>query len=656
MKKIIFLLLVIILFNACNTEQQNPSASSFGEGENISGVVNHPLDALTETELNKAIELLKEEGKYDSLTRVSELSIMEPLKSTVYNWKKGDSISRKASGIIRKGNKTYETEIDITNSKLISWKLVEGVQPSLTLEEFILAGEIWKKDSRVVNELTKRGYDLDSIYVAPLTSGYFAEKQEKENRILKVWLLDRRGSKTNFYAKPIEGIVPIIDLDSRDVIDVIIDDNYGVNNLVHEYDGPSNNAKKKKPIIQYAPEGSNFKITDGLIEWDDWKFHLRFDKRLGAILSLSEFNKQMVAYQISANEMFVPYMDSSPGWYYRSYMDIGEYGFGLLSSPLEKGTDVPNYAQLLDAFIPSDDGTPVLYEGVVGVFERNTARPLWRHAEFQANHESRPEVELVVRYIPVVGNYDYIIDYVFSSKGTLTIEVGATGMDAVKAVKATKMSDPTALMETKAGNLVAPNLIGVSHDHYLSFRVDIDVDGINNNFVTDEVVPVAYKNSPRISGWEAIEHPELVEGAIDAEDTEHDSYWRIVNKNSKNALGQYKGYQLLGHSDLSILDDNDWPQKRAIWSKHPLWITPFNASEQFPSGKYPNQSDGSNGLDSWVKQERSIDNTDIVCWYTMGFHHLTRPEDWPVLPTVWHSMTLRPYHSFDKSPAIDVAK
>ena len=39
------------------------------------------------------------------------------------------------------------------------------------------------------------------------------------------------------------------------------------------------------------------------------------------------------------SEMFVPYMDASEAWYYRSYMDIGEYGFGALSSELQAGTD-----------------------------------------------------------------------------------------------------------------------------------------------------------------------------------------------------------------------------------------------------------------------------------------------------------------------------
>eukprot|EP00494_Astrolonche_serrata_P003491 UN03497 len=32
--------------------------------------------------------------------------------------------------------------------------------------------------------------------------------------------------------------------------------------------------------------------------------------------------------------MFVPYMDTSKLWYYKSYFDVGEYGLGLLSQTL----------------------------------------------------------------------------------------------------------------------------------------------------------------------------------------------------------------------------------------------------------------------------------------------------------------------------------
>jgi Cu2+-containing amine oxidase len=41
--------------------------------------------------------------------------------------------------------------------------------------------------------------------------------------------------------------------------------------------------------------------------------------------------------------------------------------------------------------------------------------------------ETRSAVELVVRTIPRVGNYDYVIDQIFRLDGSVHFKVGATG-------------------------------------------------------------------------------------------------------------------------------------------------------------------------------------------------------------------------------------
>jgi primary-amine oxidase len=130
-----------------------------------------------------------------------------------------------------------------------------------------------------------------------------------------------------------------------------------------------------------------------------------------------------------------------------------------------------------------------------------------------------------------------------------------------------------------------------------------------------------------------------------------------VNPGAKGPLGYPNSIQIKpGHSDESLLDQDDYPQKRAGFTNYALWITPYKADELYAAGDYPTQSRGSDGLPAWTRANRPIDNTDIVAWYSFGMHHVVRAEDWPVMPTVWHEFELRPFDFFARNPALDVPR
>ena len=87
--------------------------------------------------------------------------------------------------------------------------------------------------------------------------------------------------------------------------------------------------------------------------------------------------------------------------------------------------------------------------------------------------------------------------------------------------------------------------------------------------------------------------------------------------------------------------------------KH-FWATAYAPDELFPAGWYPNQSGPGEGLPKWTKADRSLEKADVVTWYTLGFNHLPRPEDWPVQPVVYASFHWMPDGFFDENPALDV--
>ena len=622
----------------------------------------HPMDALTAGEIEKAMNALRAAGHFDAPGKLVSISLIENDKAEVRAWAPGKTFARKAFAVVTSGGKLAEARFDLDAGKLMSWTAIENRQAAVTFDEFMAAAEIVKGDAGWRAAMAKRGFtSFDNISCFPLSAGPVVDAAFEGRRILNVPCVDKTGAENNLWGKPIENLLATVDLATAKVLAV---KDFGVlppppDTPSHKFEDSDKSRPSPKPADIVAPNGGNVTLADGLVHWDKWSFHVRLEPRLGAVLSLIRFDDKGgprdIAYQMSASEMFVPYMDPAPTWSFRAYMDIGEYGFGVLSTQLRPGQDCPASGLFLDATIADAKGAPVGLKGVVCIFERPTGEPLWRHDEsFNGSYEVRPNTELVVRMAPVVGNYDYLVDYVFSRAGDIDVRLGAFGIDATKGVAAEKLGDPTAAADTAYGTLVAKRLLAVNHDHYMAFRLDMDVDGTENRLVEDRIVPHRIsKDGPRRSLWQVESRPMTVEGPVTT--PLGAAQFRIESVSRKNALGYPTAYQIMpGHTDTSILAPDDPVQVRAAFSAYTLWASAFAADEKFAAGSYPNENSEPDGLAKWVKARRPIDNRDLVLWYVVGFRHVPRAEDWPAMPGLWHGFRLRPFNFFDKSPALDV--
>ncbi|MFB3117167.1 MAG: tyramine oxidase, partial [Myxococcota bacterium] len=197
----------------------------------------------------------------------------------------------------------------------------------------------------------------------------------------------------------------------------------------------------------------------------------------------------------------------------------------------------------------------------------------------------------------------------------------------------------------------------INHDHFFCFRLDLDVDGTRNSLLIERLTTKRLpESSPRKSVW--IVEPKLADSEGEAKlriDLEKPALWRVINPHVLGPLGYPVSYQLRpGTNAVSLLNSDDFPQRRAGFMDFHLWATPYAPQERYAAGSYPNQSRGGDGLPRWTSADRPIRDADIVLWYTLGFHHVVRAEDWPVLPTSWHGFELRPFDFFRHNPALDL--
>ena len=264
--------------------------------------------------------------------------------------------------------------------------------------------------------------------------------------------------------------------------------------------------------------------------------------------------------------------------------------------------------------------------------------------------EVRRMRRVVVSVHATVANYEYLVYFRFYPDGNIECEVRATGIMVVSHFPEGG-SHPH-------GTLVDNRTYAPFHQHFIVARMDLDVDGEDNTVYQSEtrMVPTGPDNPYGLS-LQQVNTPLRTE-----EEGKQDPHyptqrsWKVVNDNVKTGLGVSPSYKLVASANVPAMFDPASPildRCRAI--EHTLWVTPNDREERWPAGEFVNQGGGGMGLPAWTAQNRSIENTDVVLWYTFGIHHITRPEDWPIMPADTVNFWLKPFGFFDRNPSLDVA-
>lgn len=619
----------------------------------------HPLDQLSAREHWVIYDALQGSGKLDSTFRILFEGLREPAKSEVLAWRPGQPFRREATVHLTQGKFGYEAVVDVAAKKLLSWTQLPGKQFMTSGGESRAAEALAMKDPRVKAALRKRGVtDFTHVSCGRQNNGYFDLPEERNNRVLHLACGDDRG-RISGYGESFDGLVIVVDLTNDRVLRVV--DTGGVRSGLPEGHAPEEIGPTRapvNPVEMVQPRGPTYTVDGHEVAWQNWRFHFRMDMRRGLVLSRVRYldggRERSVMYQGSLSELFVPYMDPADPWNYQGYFDLGTYpfSFGGIASSLEPGVECPLYASYFHHYVVTDKGAPRERQRTACLFERNTGDVMWRHTRGGGQlNEARPRTDLVLRMYMNAGNYDYLFDWVFQQDGSLVVNLGATGMDQVKAASGTAR-------DGDYGRVIASKLVGVNHSHFFSFRLDLDVDGAANSLLVDrlktETLPA---DNPRRSVWRvetltaATEQDGMRMAPMSAPEI-----WRIVNPAVANPYGWPVGYEIEGHGAMSLMTPDDYMRKRAGFVDHTLWVTPYAPGELYASGDYPTNSVAGDGLVKWTAANRPIANTDLVAWLTLGFHHVPKPEDWPVMPVAWHSFAIRPVGFFARNPSLDLPR
>src|SRR5262249_58871093 len=135
----------------------------------------------------------------------------------------------------------------------------------------------------------------------------------------------RTEERDNGYARPIEGLVTLVDLDRMEVVEVEDhgavplpprDGNYTAaalanpRNLPHVPAGPRADVRKLE-ITQ--PDGPSFALSGHELTWQKWRLRIGFTPREGGVLHTVGYEGggrgRPVLYRASLPEMGVPYAD-----------------------------------------------------------------------------------------------------------------------------------------------------------------------------------------------------------------------------------------------------------------------------------------------------------------------------------------------------------
>ena len=203
LKLILFLLLSFHIFSLVSSHQH------------------HPLDSLTPSEFTLVRTIVNKTYPSSKLNITFQyIGLDEPDKPIILSWlsnPKSKPPPRRAFVIARLDKQSHEIIVDLSTRVIVSDKVYHGHgYPLLTLDEQFAAIELPQTYEPFIESIKKRGLNLSEVVCSTFTIGWFGELKSK--RVLKLLCFYIDGT-VNLYARPVEGITLVVDLDEMKIVE-----------------------------------------------------------------------------------------------------------------------------------------------------------------------------------------------------------------------------------------------------------------------------------------------------------------------------------------------------------------------------------------------------------------------------------------------------
>uniref|UniRef100_UPI00358E761D diamine oxidase [copper-containing]-like n=1 Tax=Myxine glutinosa TaxID=7769 RepID=UPI00358E761D len=415
------------------------------------------------------------------------------------------------------------------------------------------------------------------------------------------------------------------------------------------------NTKQRGPR-EFEPDGHRFKLYGNLVQYMPWTFAFRVRSSTGLQIFDIRFNGERIAYELSLQEAISFYGGNTPAATQIKAIDSG-WLLGRSNFELLKSVDCPEHAVFMDLHHFMDTDEVLRFRNALCVFEHNTAVPLRRHCaancdESSTFHGSVETYVLVVRTIYTIYNYDYVMDMIFYQNGMIEAKVFATGyLLGQFFVEGGK----------RYGSRVQKHLLGNVHTHLFNFKLDMDIAGSENSFMTvsREFENISHPWSPGRRLIQPWVHRRVVshEGEAAFRHGTTLPYLVFYNPKKENRWGHSRGYRLqLNSHTQPILPEGYGEEKGVTWNRYQVAVTRYNEIEVISSNIYIQNNPWKPALDfdEFITNNETIEEQDLVAWITTGFVHIPSAEDVPNTATAGNTIgfVFRPFNFFNEDPSL----